>query len=365
MRHAGGCTLKGRNGTCKCGPVYRARISRGERGQQVSSTRSFDSLREAQDWLDQMHGALEGIVITGNRDDSLGAAWARWLADAEAGEISYRTTTVENYTSVMNQHVLTSKVGNVPLADLPIARFLGPRVLQDYIDRLAKRTTPHVATLAAKAIRAVMRNQYRPEVGGLDQLPPDIIWPKAPRNSSKRENSIYSRDQVDAMLAAAEARGPYAHALIEVLGFTGVRIDELIHLRWDDIRDGEIDVTVSKTDAGIRTIAVDDKTAAALDALREISTSEFVFPNGSGGQATRSGKPRYELNVVAEAAGVSPVGFHRFRHTHLSRLAREGANEAALAERAGHTSASFTRDRYIKPIEEERARLAGMVAATR
>ena len=56
---------------------------------------------------------------------------------------------------------------------------------------------------------------------------------------------------------------------------------------------------------------------------------------------------------------------HAASPAHLSRLAAEDINEHVLAERAGHTSVAFPRERYIKPIEEERAKTAAAVSSTR
>ena len=107
------------------------------------------------------------------------------------------------------------------------------------------------------------------------------------------------------------------------------------------------------------------RTDAAIEQLREVAVGEYVFGKADGTKTTRSGRPRYELRKVAEAAGVEGVGFHRFRHTHISMLALEGGNESAIAARAGHTDASFTKRRYIAPLDIAIAELQQTTARTR
>ena len=306
-----------------------------------------------------MQDALEGLPSSRDASDTLGAVWRDWLADVDAGELHYRQTTVDTYRSVMENHVLPLRVGNIRIEALPIARLNDADTLQATIDKITARSTNEIGRLASKPLRALLK--YQRARKRLRSAPPTITLPPANRPSK----GAIERDDMRRLVDAAQARGPYAYALLNVLGYARLRIDEIVNLTWDDIAGGQITVRVSKTDAGLRSVGVDEITAAALEQLREVAVGEYVFGKADGTKTTRSGRPRYELRKVAEAAGVEGVGFHRFRHTHISMLALEGGNEAAIAARAGHTDASFTKRRYIAPLDIAIAELQQTTARTR
>jgi len=52
------------------------------------------------------------------------------------------------------------------------------------------------------------------------------------------------------------------------------------------------------------------------------------------------------LHLHAKKAGVSKVSIHSIRHLHVSLLIEAGVDIKTISERMGHTSTSFTLDRY-------------------
>jgi integrase len=72
--------------------------------------------------------------------------------------------------------------------------------------------------------------------------------------------------------------------------------------------------------------------------------------------------PLHARNVVAreykpllEAAGLPPIPWKNFRHSHLSHLQRAGAPIAVAQQRAGHASSQLTLDVYTKvQVDEQR-----------
>jgi integrase len=54
-------------------------------------------------------------------------------------------------------------------------------------------------------------------------------------------------------------------------------------------------------------------------------------------------------------AKVTPARLHDLRHLHASMLIAAGANPKYVADRLGHSNASFTLDVYAHLFEEQRA----------
>jgi integrase len=62
---------------------------------------------------------------------------------------------------------------------------------------------------------------------------------------------------------------------------------------------------------------------------------------------------------LARLAGLQGLRFHDLRHGHASQLLKQGIHLKAISERLGHSSSSFTLDRYghlLDGIQQEAAR---------
>lgn len=157
--------------------------------------------------------------------------------------------------------------------------------------------------------------------------------------------------------ARDDRRHVHRRAMLAVLVFAGLRISELIALRWRDVdlSGGRIAVGESKTDAGVRTVDIlpvlrDE--LATLKASIDPSGDMLVFPASSGGPLNPSNirnrvmAPAQALaNERLEAAGEVPLPRltpHKLRHTFASILVALGTDVGATCDQLGHTTPDFT-----------------------
>jgi integrase len=147
-------------------------------------------------------------------------------------------------------------------------------------------------------------------------------------------------------------------AILSTLVFAGLRIGELIDLRWRDVNlaDGRITVQASKTDAGMRRIdllPVLTDELSALKARTAADAGERVFPTQAGGPMnpsnvrTRILAPAVKLaSEQLEDAGETPLPAkltpHKLRHTFASLLVALGVDPGAVMDQLGHTDPTFT-----------------------
>jgi integrase len=177
--------------------------------------------------------------------------------------------------------------------------------------------------------------------------------------------------------------------LIATAVFTGLRISELLALRWQDVNfsDGLIhlrwqlsiakaDIPARpvplKTDAGARDLYMLPELAAAL---RRHKLASGHSQDGDYCFATNQGKPVSQRNAlralakVAEDASLNPEGvdslsWHDLRHTAVSRLIAAGLDVVEVQRQAGHSRPSVTLDIYwhefekAKRSEDIRAKIA-------
>jgi integrase len=157
--------------------------------------------------------------------------------------------------------------------------------------------------------------------------------------------------------------------LIRVAAYSGLRLGELLALRWSDVdfaghaitvaRAMSLGVESSPKSGRVRRIPLPDQAAVALDRLsrREHFTTpgDRVFCNVLG-RALDGSAVRKRFKRARDAAGLRPLRFHDLRHTYGSLLAAGGVDLVAIQAAMGH-SALVTTSRYLhaRPASEQAA----------
>jgi integrase len=181
----------------------------------------------------------------------------------------------------------------------------------------------------------------------------------------------------------ADAIGLRYRALVLLAAYGGLRIGELAGLRRGrvnllrgtvDVAEivvevrGKLFVGPPKTRAGRRTIglpqAVVEELATHMGPLG--AADAHVFTSDKGGILRTSNFRTKVWLPAVRAAGLAPLRPHDLRHTAVALWIAAGANPKEVSVRAGHTSVSFTLDRYGHLFEghdlELRDRLDTMLA---
>jgi integrase len=136
--------------------------------------------------------------------------------------------------------------------------------------------------------------------------------------------------------------GEHAAGAIRLLIFTGARLREILHLRWEhvDLERGLLFLPDSKT--GKKAIVLNAPAMTVLAGLRPIGA--YVIAGQDAG--TVSEKPRADLNkpwrAIRKRAGLQGVRLHDLRHTHASVGAGAGLGLPIIGKLLGHTKASTT-----------------------
>lgn len=136
--------------------------------------------------------------------------------------------------------------------------------------------------------------------------------------------------------------GPHAAAAMRLLIFTGARLREILHLKWEhvDFERGMLLLADSKT--GKKAIVLN---APALTVLTNLSrVGGYVIAGQAAG--TDKEQPRSDLKrpwqAVAKRAGLEGVRIHDLRHTHASIGAGAGLGLPIIGKLLGHTNATTT-----------------------
>jgi integrase len=136
--------------------------------------------------------------------------------------------------------------------------------------------------------------------------------------------------------------GGHAAAAVRLLIFTGARLREILHLKWEqvDLERGLLLLPDSKT--GKKAIVLN---APALDVLANLPrVGAYVIAGQAAG--TDDDKPRSDLNrpwrAIVRRAQLSGLRIHDLRHTHASMAAGLGLGLPIIGKLLGHTRPSTT-----------------------
>jgi integrase len=157
--------------------------------------------------------------------------------------------------------------------------------------------------------------------------------------------------------------------LVRVAAYTGLRLGELLALRWRDIDFANSVLTISRAmSAGIETTTKSGRVrrvplpAQASEALQRLAgrpdftaQAEFVFVDALG-RPLNSVTVRKRFKLARDAVGARPLRFHDLRHTYGSLLAAAGVDLVTIKDTMGHSALSTT-GRYLhaRPAREQAA----------
>ena len=172
--------------------------------------------------------------------------------------------------------------------------------------------------------------------------------PRRPRNSDVRTREHLTPEEVDKLIAAAGRLGRHGGrdaALILIAYRHGLRVGELIALRWDqvDLRAGLLHV--SRLKGGVP--STHPLRGPELRALRRLrrgypNSAAYVFTTERGGPLTDSGVRKIVARAGAAGLLPFPVHPHMLRHATGYKLANDGQDTRAIQHYLGHKNIVHT-----------------------
>jgi integrase len=192
---------------------------------------------------------------------------------------------------------------------------------------------------------------------------------------------ILTLDEIEKLLLHLEDPTRTA-VLVDVM--TGLRVGELLALKWADIDFERLEVNVSrsislqhvgecKTEASRKPLPLDTRLADALWNWRSVCAyprhEDWVFasPHTNGQQPYWPGTlNRWHLQPAVRAAGIAgPIGWHTFRRTYATLLKANGEDVKTVQELLRHANSLVTMNLYAQAVTEVKrkaqSRLVGML----
>jgi integrase len=327
--------------------------------------------KECQDWIRRTRIKIEhGLTYSGDKL-RLSEYLEEWIVSINSSKAS---NTIQKYSWTIEKKIVPY-LGNIKLRDL------GPARIQHFYNFLLteKKLSHHAVYNVHKVLRTALYQAVK--LGLMIRNPCAATTPPRPKTS---EMKFFNEHQVQIFLNAAQEIGDRYYPLYFLAIHTGMRLGELLGLKWQDIdftrrtllvqrqvlfpKGGGFVFAKPKSKSGVRTIILGQLAIQVLDEQlvkvrklaeevgQEWEDQDLVFPSHVG-TPVRHCNLRREYYKVTKASGLPRIRFHDLRHTAASLMLNNGIPVIVASRRLGHTKASITMDVYghMLPNKQEEA----------
>lgn len=230
---------------------------------------------------------------------------------------------------------ILSDLHDIPLQDLTLSRM---QAVFNHCGR-PKGTQRYMKLLLTKLFNYGVRHEMiRPEKAAI------VSYIEISEEKARTiERSVFTDEEIAALWKLYDEK-EYASIPL-ILLYTGMRVDELLSMRSDDVTD-VFNIRKSKTAAGVRTVPVLDRIRPVVDRWKEKGTDYLV--TGVRGYAIS-----YQSLMTSYWKDVS-FGHrtHDCRHTVATRLAEAGVDSRVVNAILGHSGDTLAESVYTHISDE-------------
>jgi integrase len=334
----------GRQVQKKLGPAWtgRGRPPVGYFTKRLAEDRLRDVLEEAR------RGAMPGSVRTGVTFADAVAEWLRYVEH----DRRRKPSTVAGYAVIVRSQLLPA-FGDLPLEEVT------PVVIEQWLASLA-HLSPSSRTKSLVLLHGVFQRARK--VWGLQSNPAAEV--ERPPLARSGDIQVFSPEEVWGLVRAATSEQD--GVIFMTAAFTGLRMGELLALRWRDVDFARRAIRVRASyyaghlttpkSGKVRAVPMAPDVASALARLGSrrdwTADDDLVFVGVAGGYVDGSALRR-RYKTALDEAGLRRLRFHDLRHTFGTRMIAK-ADIRRVQEWMGHADIQTTmRYLHYAPREED------------
>jgi integrase len=274
----------------------------------------------------------------------------RWKPDVFP---TLKYSTQKFYSNMIDAHL------NPAFGDMQL-RLITKDAVQSFLNAKAKngsswKTVKHIRTAFGTIIEAAVRDEL--------MISNPVRKTRLPRRSQAEESLEISPATIATLI---EKLPEPSRSIATLLAATGLRIGELLALRWQDVDlekkylwvrqtvyEGHFDEPKSKRSK--RKVPLAPISLNILGTLHRpgIEPSRLIFSARNGSPLSRRNLLNRQLKPVCKSLGLTDVNWHWFRHAHATLLDSVGATLGTTQALLGHSSPDMTRGNYIESVPED------------
>jgi integrase len=290
------------------------------------------------------------LLNSGQRRAEATMTFGNFVAERFEPDIlpTLKYATQKSYALLLRTHLLPrfrdSRLCDITRAE--VQQFVTGKLKDGY----AWETTNHFRTLLSKIMSTAVSWNFLPDnpVRGV----------KMPERTLKRPHRFLSMDEVRRLIEASEEP---VRTIVMLATMTGLRIGEILALRWGRINlaAGTLRVEETcyhgrfgtpKTKASRRELPVASAVVQALLTHRSrsngTSAGALVFCTSNGTPLASNNLRKRQLRPACLRAGLAPINWHTLRHTHGTLLHEQGTPLRVAQAQLGHSHMTTTLEIY-------------------
>nr|DAJ73115.1 MAG TPA: Integrase [Caudoviricetes sp.] len=233
--------------------------------------------------------------------------------------------------------------------------------LQDLMPRSVDRLTAQdvqrsINLMARDKSPKTVRNAHGLLSAAMAVYRPDLILKTTLPQKQRYDIAIPSDDDVAAIMQAA--RGEPAELPILLAIWLGLRMSEILGLRWSDVDGGVLHIRRALVDEG-------EKTTKTYASQRNLLIPDYIAgllertPHNGERIVTYTRRGLYvRFQTICRRAGVQHYRFHDLRHINASVLLALGVPNKYSQERLGHSTDNMLQTVYQHTMEAQQIAVA-------
>lgn len=282
-----------------------------------------------------------------------------------------KTRTFERYNIIIEKHII-DKLGNFELDSITIL------MLQNFVSQLSIngniRTKKGLSGNSINSIISVLQSSLK--VSNMLSYSSNYVADKIVRPKVVEKQiecfSVTEQKKIENYCINNKKKKLYG---VIICLYTGLRIGELLALKFSDIDFSKAIMNISKTchDSPNGRVIESPKTKSSnriiplpkpilklIKELKSIAKCEYLIADLNKPVPVRSYQRTFEL--VLKKLNIGHKGFHSLRHTFATRALECGMDVKTLSEILGHKNTNITLNRYVHSMFEHKQLMMNKLA---
>ena len=349
--------------------LLRVYLGRVEGKRQYANKTFHGTVSQARKELTKMQGEKDGDTLVKPSKTTVKEFITSWLD----GKANVSTTTKLDYQHRMEKDVYPF-IGSTRMDQLTPAhiRILYGKLAE--VRKLSPRTIRYTHTILNQALDIAVEDKVISSNPCKKKSVREVL-PK----QEKRHVEVLTAEQMKTLLE--KTKGGPRYALWRLMLSTGLRPQEALVLKWEDLTETDVAIWLNvrralhktgkgkyevsdatKTQGSTRSLVIDPDTAAELQAHKKVQAAHilkmgkdyqrngYMFASEVGTYLDMRNVQRW-WEKDSTKAGIPVISLYEgTRHTHLSHYLDVTGNAKATAERAGHKDPAMTLRTYAHTL---------------
>lgn len=350
-------------------------VGKDEKGKNIRKQFYGKTQKEAKQKLDEFKNQISLGSLPTDDKIILEQWYYTWLFDYRIKDLKPKS--FEKYEGIYRNYIKNTPLGKIKLKDLRATH------LQQHYNNLLDIDKKSISTIRGLNTRLKPCLAEAEKQGYIQKNYCKMVT--LPKDNTTKEIKVLTPIQQQSFIAAI--KGHELGVLFLVALSTGLRLGEILGLKWYDIdfnsgtltvnrtlqrvteidrdgnRESKIIEQLPKTKNSIRTVPIPQNILSRLKDYRveqnknrlklgeAYLNSNYVFCNNLG-YPIDDKRPARNLKSILTKLNIEPIKFHGLRHTYATRLFEANVPPKTVQVLMGHYDISITMDIYTHVMED-------------